>query len=67
MTRIANFDKLIWRRAAILKIITSLYLICSSSNFDEIWYIDANIDLIENGRLKKIKILQTQDGGWVPS
>jgi len=33
-----------WRTAAILKIVISSYLSRESSEFDEIWYADANFD-----------------------
>jgi len=32
----------IWRTAAILKIVLSLYLSRKSSDFNEIWYVDAD-------------------------
>ena len=33
-----------WRTAAILKIVISLYLSRELSEFDKIWYADANLD-----------------------
>ena len=33
-----------WRTAAVLKIVISPYLSRESSDYDEIWYADANFD-----------------------
>ena len=44
MTKIANFENSRWRMAAILKIVLSLYLSRKSSDFNEIWYADADLD-----------------------
>jgi len=38
--------------AAILKLVLSLYLCCESSDFDQIWYKDANF-VSEDGHLTK--------------
>ena len=42
MTKIPNFENSRWRTAAILKIVLSLYLSRKSSDFNEIWYVDAD-------------------------
>ena len=42
MTEIPNFENTRWRMAAILKIVLSLYLSWKSSDFNEIWYADAD-------------------------
>ena len=42
MTKIPNFENSRWRTAAILKIVLSLYLSRKSSDFNEIWYADAD-------------------------
>jgi len=44
MTKIQNFENSRWRTAAILKIVLSLYLNRKSSDFNEIWYADADYD-----------------------
>ena len=55
-----------WWTAAILKITLTLYFSCELSDFDQIWYADANFQS-ENGLMwKKIEILQIQDSGWMP-
>ena len=45
---------LTWRTAAILKIVIAPYLSRESSEYDEIWYADANFDLID-GNVRKIQ------------
>jgi len=42
--KMSNFKNPTWRTAAILKIVIAPYLSCESSEFDEIWYADANFD-----------------------
>ena len=42
MTKIPNFENSRWRTAAILKIVLSLYLSRKSSDFNEIWCVDAD-------------------------
>ena len=42
MTKIPNFENARWRTAAILKIVLSLCLSRKSSDFNEIWYVDAD-------------------------
>jgi len=42
MTKIPNFENSRWRTAAMLKIVLSLYLSRKSSDFNEIWYSDAD-------------------------
>jgi len=51
--------------AAILKIALSPYLSRELSDFDQIWYADANFHS-EDGDLTNIDILQIQDGGRTP-
>jgi len=65
MTKTANFANSRWRTAAILKITLSPYLSRELSDFDQIWYTDANFHS-EDEYLKKIKILQIQNGGRTP-
>jgi len=52
----SNFENPIWRTAAILKIVISPYLSRESSEFDELWYADANFDQ-GDGNVTKIKKL----------
>jgi len=42
MTKIPNFENSRWRTVAILKIVLSLYLSRKSSDFNDIWYVDAD-------------------------
>jgi len=42
MTEISNFENSTWRTAAVLKMFLSLYLSRVSSDFNEIWFADAN-------------------------
>jgi len=42
MMKMSNFENPTWRTAAILKIVIATYLSRESSEFDEIWYADAN-------------------------
>ena len=42
MAKIPNFENSRWRTAAILKIVLLLYLSRKSSDFNEIWYTDAD-------------------------
>ena len=42
MTKIPNFENSRWRTTAILKIVLSLYLSRESSDFNEIWCVDAD-------------------------
>jgi len=44
MMKMSNFKNPTWRTAAILKIVIAPYLSREWSEFDEIWYADANID-----------------------
>jgi len=43
-----------WRTAAILKIVISPYLSRESSEYDEIWYAEANFDPID-GNVRQIQ------------
>ena len=45
-----------WRTAAILKIVIATYLSRESSEFDEIWYADANIEQ-GDGNVTKIPVI----------
>jgi len=54
-----------WRTAAILKIALFPYLSREFSDFDRIWYADANFHS-EDGNLTKVEIFQIQDGGRPP-
>jgi len=55
--KMSNFENPTWRTAAILKIVNiSPYLSCESSEFNEIWYADANFDR-GDGNVTKIKKL----------
>ena len=51
MTKIPNFENSRWRTTAIWKIVLSLYLSRKSSDFNEIWYADADYDSYFQGRL----------------
>jgi len=42
MTKMPNFENWRWRTAAILKIVLSIYRSRKSSDFNEIWYADAD-------------------------
>jgi len=61
----SNFENPIWRTAAILKIVIAPYLTRESSEFDEIWHADANIEQ-GDGNMTKIRNSQIQDGGRTP-
>ena len=50
----SNFENPTWRTVAILKIVIAPYLSCESSEFDEIWYADANIEQ-GDGNVTKIQ------------
>ena len=65
VTKTAIFAHSRWRTAAILKIALFPYLCRELSDFNQIWYADANFHS-EYGCLKKIEISQIQDGGWTP-
>ena len=75
MTKIPNFENSRWRTAAILKIVLSLYLSRKSSDFNEVWYADADYDskvgyLTKyqkfSNSIQNVKILQIQNGGRPP-
>ena len=61
LTKMAIFANSRWRTAAILKIALSPYVSLELSDFDQIWYADANYHS-EDGYLTKIEIFQIQDG-----
>ena len=65
MTKIPNFEHSRWRTAAILKIVLSLYLSGKSSDFNEIWYADADYDS-KVGCLTKYQNFSIQNGGRPP-
>ena len=52
MTKISNFENSRWRTAAILKMVLSQYLSWESSDFNEIWCADTNVDT-KNGHVTK--------------
>ena len=54
MTKILNFENSRWRTAAILKIVLSLYLSRKSSDFNEIWCANTNVDS-KNGHMTKCR------------
>ena len=55
MTKTAIFENSRWRTAAILKIALSPYLSRELSDFDQIWFADANFHS-EDSYLTKIEI-----------
>ena len=63
--KMSNFENPTWRTAAILKIVIAPYLSRESSEFDEIWYADANFEW-GDGNLTKFRNSQIQDGGRTP-
>jgi len=63
-TKMAIFANSRWRMAAILKSFISISQ-SELSDFDQIWYADANFHS-EYGYLTKIEIFQIQDGGQTP-
>jgi len=63
--KMSNFENPTWRTATILKIVIAPYLSRESSEYDEIWYADANFDQ-SDGNVKKIRNSQIQDGGRTP-
>ena len=65
MTKTAISANSRWRTAAILKIALSPYLSRELSDFDQIWFTDANFHS-EDGCLTKIDIFHIQDGGQMP-
>ena len=42
--KMSNFENPTWRTAAILKIVIAPYISWESSEFDEIWYADENLE-----------------------
>ena len=62
VTKLTIFENSRWRTAAILKIVLWLYLSRKSSDFNEIWYADA--DCVS--RKQNTNILQIQNGGRPP-
>ena len=52
VTKTAIFANSRWRTAAILKIALSPYFSCNLTDFDQIWYTDANFHS-EHGNLRK--------------
>ena len=63
--KMSNLENPTWRTAAILKIVIAPYLSGESSEYDEIWYADANFDPID-GNVRKFRNSQIQDGGRTP-
>ena len=66
MTKIAIFENSRCRPAVILKIVLPPYLSRELSDFDQIWYADANLHSEDGYLTKKIEIFQIQDGGQTP-
>ena len=64
MMKMSNFENPTWRTAAILKIVIYPYLSRESTEYDEIWYADANFDPIyENVRkISEIPKFKMADG-----
>jgi len=54
--KMSNFENPTWRTAAILKIVIAPYLSRESSEFDEIWYADANFEQGKNSEIPKFKM-----------
>jgi len=54
--KMSNFENPTVRTAAILKIVISPYISRESSEFDEIWYADANFDQVD-GNVRKCQKL----------
>jgi len=52
--KMSTFENTTWRTAAILKIVIAPYLSRESSEFDEIWYGDANFEQ-GDGNVTKIQ------------
>ena len=63
--KISNFENPTWRTAAILKIVISPYLSRESSEYDEIWCVDANF-WPRWWKWQKLRNSQIQDGGRTP-
>jgi len=59
--KMSNFENPTWRTAAILKIVIAPYLSRQKFEFDEIWYIDANI---EQGDENMRKIQKFPNSRW---
>jgi len=59
--KMSNFENPTWRTAAILKFVISSYLSRESSECNEIWYADANVDQ-GDGNVTKFRNSQIQDG-----
>jgi len=62
MTKKQNFENSRWRTAAILKIVLSLYLSRKSSDFNEIWYADADCASKVVNKISKFCKLKMADG-----
>jgi len=58
VTKMANFENSRWRTAAILKIALSPYLSRELSDFDHIWYTDANFHSEDGDLTKRSKFHQ---------
>ena len=55
-----------WWTAAILRIALSPYLSSELSDFDQIWYANANFYSEDGYLTKKVENFQIQDGGRTP-
>ena len=65
VTKTAIFENSRWQTAAIFKIALSPYLGRELSDFDQIWFADANFHS-EDGYLTKIEIFHIQDRVQTP-
>ena len=61
MMEMSNFENQRWRTAAILKIVITPYLSRESSEFDEIWYANANF---KQGKGNVTKIQKFPNSRW---
>jgi len=62
MMKMSNFENPTWRTAAILKIVIAPYLSHELFEFDEIWYIDANIEQGDENKNPEIPKSEMADG-----
>ena len=60
MIKIPNFENSRWRMAAILKMVLSLYLSRKSSDFNEIWYADADCAFEQNAKSLQFKMADSR-------
>jgi len=65
LMKMSNFENPTWRTVAILKMVISPYLSREWSEFDKIWYADANFDK-GGGKWQKNQKFANSNGGWTP-